>query len=257
MQNLAFKQKLKSQFYSRFYQWAVADAYREAGDDFPFLDTMHHIHVAPSVHLLRSFPRTQQTELLAALTKVSFQTSGEFSQVNLTAHELVLLQNYQQALDSFPAYRRQMYQAYYVEKRFFRIAIAKLKKLLLAEVDPMLGAIFTEKDYLNYRRIIGTRWHVSTAISLDSTGISYSHLLSILPQSSSLSNQERYQQRLVFSNSISLPSWLGFRDGSWIFFSEEDPSIAAKTVALACSHFLKALPDLLININLDNEHAEP
>jgi hypothetical protein len=98
------------------------------------------------------------------------------------------------------------------------------------------------------------------------------------------SNEELCKKRLVFSNPISLPKWLarishklegkgrgertctitllcspaqaqtlsigeksglGFKGGGWFFLKNEDPTIAAKTIAGACSHFLNAFPDLI------------
>lgn len=250
MNNMSLKQKLKSSFYSHLYKWSVSDAYREASNNFPFLSTMHHIHVAPYIDILRTFPQSCQTDLFVALTKISFQKSGEYSQIELSPYEKSLLKSYQQKLGKFPQYATELHQAYYVEKRFFKIAVKKLNDLVCTELNPVFdAAAIAERDYLQYWTFIDTRWHLSTSIHLDSTGIAYDHLLSFLPQASALSSKERYQQRLVFSNPISLPRWLGFRDGSWIFFNQEDPLIAAKTVALACSHFLGALPNLLMNVD--------
>ncbi|MCF4969546.1 hypothetical protein [Nostoc sp. CMAA1605] len=86
---------------------------------------------------------------------------------------------------------------------------------------------------------------------IDSTGLSYSHILGYLPDGVDIFNKEDfYRQRIVISNPISVNRWLGFKGGVWFFLKEEDPTLAAKVIGRACTHFLNVLPELTHGLEL-------
>lgn len=250
MDRTLLKQRLKDEFYPNLYVWALDDARREAEADFLWLNTMHHVHISHYLEILRTFTHPQRVNLFVTLTKISYQKSGEFSQVGITPEEERLLRVYEERLNKYPQYMTDIHQAFYIRKDFFKVRLSVLLSLVITELNSVFGnAKIIEKDYLEYRMIIASNWHISTAIHLDSRSVEYTHLLSALPKDLTLSSEERYKQRLVFSNPISLPRWLGFKDGVWTFFNDEDPITAAKTIALASSHFLNALPNLLSSLS--------
>ena len=240
------KQVLKSEFYSRLYKWSVNDAYREASNNFLFLKTMNDLHVSHTLEVVESFSKSQQIKMFVALTKNSYQLSGEYSNIDLTPEEKVMLGLFQKKQELLPHYKSKLYDIFYIKKSFLKLPIKELKKIIIRELFPIFGNPSEPGNHLPYMTIIENKWSISTLVSLDITGISYSHIVGFLPPGITFSNNEElYKKRLVFSNPISLPKWLGFKGGGWFFLKNEDPTIAAKTIAGACSHFLNAFPDLI------------
>ncbi|MCF4969544.1 hypothetical protein [Nostoc sp. CMAA1605] len=85
------KERLEQEFYSRLYKWSVQDAGREASNNFPFLNTMNDSHIAHTLEVLSFFPQEMQVKIFVALTKISYQISGEFSNIDLTLEDKLLL----------------------------------------------------------------------------------------------------------------------------------------------------------------------
>jgi hypothetical protein len=237
------KQTLKSKFYSQLYKWSVSDAYREASNDFPFLKTMNDYHISHTLEIVESFSKPQQIQAFVALTKYSYKASGEFLNIDLTSEESKILKVFQQKREQFPLYKSKLYNTLYVNKNFLKVPTKKLKNLLSEELNPILGNSDSTKSDFLYLRIIENCWSISTLVSFDTRSISYSHILGFLPSNLTVSNcEDLLQKRVIFSNAISLPRWLGFKSGAWFFMKDEDPTVAAKAIARSCSHFLNAFP---------------
>ncbi|HIK08185.1 MAG TPA: hypothetical protein IGS40_26460 [Trichormus sp. M33_DOE_039] len=245
------KERLKQEFYARLYQWSVKDAEREASNHFPFLKIMNDLSVNHTLEVLSLFPENIQVKIFVALTKNSYKLSGELSDIDLTLEEKFLLYRFHQKKRMFPHYKSKLHEVFYINKNFLRLSVKKLREMVITELNPILGKAEQEKNHICYRTITENRFAMSTLVSLDSAGLSYSHMLGLLPDGVNLLTKEDfYKKRIVFSNPISVHRWLGFKGGAWFFLEEADAALAAKVIGLACSHFLNALPNLVNDLKV-------
>jgi hypothetical protein len=239
-------ENLKNNLILRLDEWGLNDAYREANEDFPFLGKINNINVSYTLQLVESFPKEEQIKVFVGLTKIAYQKKCSPAVTELTSEEKYLLDVYQQKQKLFPIYSSYIYDIVHNKNSFLRIPIKKLKSLILQELNAVMECQNKSGNHLNYMKIIDNNWSISTIVSVEKTGYSYSHIIGFLPSDKTFSNYEDIvMKRFCLVGKTSLFTWLGFATAGSIFLQEEDSIRNAKTIAKACSHFFNSFPAIV------------
>ena len=130
----------------------------------------------------------------------------------------------------------------------FKLNKKDFKNCINKELKIFLGEPFSRRgNEWGYRTEVGD-WMVETWIDIGGwEQLRYNHTIRA-------ANSECASLGLLLATDFQ--KWLGMGQTAWNFLTEEDTPMAAKTLALLCSHFMEAIPDLLSELSLDLPYGE-
>jgi len=241
-------ENLKNKLILRLDEWGLNDAYREANEGFPFLGKINNINVSYTLQLVESFPKEEQVKVFVALTKIAYQKRRSPARTELTSEEKYLLDVYQQKQNLFPIYDSYIYNIVHNKNSFLRIPVKKLKSLIIQELNAVMECQDKSGSYLTYIKVIDNNWSISTLVSVEKPGYSFSYTIGFLPSDEIFSNYEDLVKKRFYLISTSIFIILGFSGAGMIFLKEEDSITTAKIIAKACSHFFNAFSGIVVSI---------
>jgi len=180
----------------------------------------------------------EQVHFATGLVKRFHPQATELAAERLTVKEGKLVQRYIDSILTPTAEEKEIDRQVQAGTLSLRLNKKRLAALIKEELDSVLGSpseIWSSREWW-YVTTIG-EWNVRTNISLAGRyhyQLGYHHRISVVGGPHEIMPW------------TSMLSWLGISSQTtWDLLSDSDIPEAAKTVALLCSHFLEAVPDLL------------
>lgn len=228
----------------RYYQWAKDDFQREIREDYPLLRQIKHSYLQfRQLPILQSLKSEKQQLLVSALLKRFHRRAVLLLEESILPLEQAMLDWYDEKRREIPSiefpYRELELVGeipYKVNRKKFR---ARLQPILL----PILGAKPEKWDggVWRYEQVFGD---LSLYTFIDTGGqyhqLTYEHLIG--PKG----RPELAAYPAVGIRCISVLGWLGLSSQTmWNMLTDANVEETTQTLALFCSHFVKALENIL------------
>jgi hypothetical protein len=224
------------EFRVRYYRWALGDARRELGEEWPLLRGVKSALVIRTLAHLASLPADRRPLVMTALVKRFHRRAVELTGDSWGADEEAIARDYLEAT-RIPRPEEEGYrQALLHEPGRLTIARSRFLAAVRGDLAPVLGvgaAFASERDW-RYDTPIGP-WTLVTLVDVGGRHHQLSYTQTI---------RSRHPRPL--GEHLSICAWLGVGgQTAWDQITEADTAGAARGLARICAHFLEALPALL------------
>lgn len=229
----------QNEFLVRYYKWSLADAVRESEQGLPLLRTIKDYGALGKLEYLEQQTEVDRRQLLVAAVKNTNRTALELVKESPSVKEKELFTNYSDNIMSFVGkYLDQHYRELAArdptQKKANKSRLAKLVKRAL---EPVCGRI-VQRDSSRLWTHMTTHGHWEIYTEIDMGGnfdLSYTHSIDLGTTS-------------ILKNVISFNRWLGLGETQWTMLKESDEPTAVESITTLCSHFMRAVPELLAGL---------
>ena len=228
------------EFAVRYYRWALDDARREVGDNFPLLRAVKSGLVTRAIAYFESLPNDERLRAATALVKRSHRRAVELTGDPRDAEDEAIERDYWRAARIARPEEEAYRQALLHEPDTLTIDRGRFLAAVKAQLAPVLGAgePFSTKHEWRYDTSFDP-WTLVTLIDVGGSGhqLAYSHTL-------------RAAASRPLREGVSLCGWLGIGGAhtTWNQLTPADTAGAARALARVCAHFVLAVPALVAGL---------
>lgn len=234
----------------RYYQWAQDDFQREIREGFTFLQRIKDRYISFRVlPIMKSLNSLEQQTLASALLKHFHPRAVRLLDEGFTSEEQAMFDWYSEVRRAIPSEELQHRELEVAGKIHYKVDRKVFRQQLKESLEPILGTNveYWGRSEWNYQTKVG-KLNLMTFVDIggDYHQLTYGHCLDY-------EHDITDAERLIFTNPpnrafgyTSMLAWLGLSsETTWDMLTDADVEETAQTLALFCSHFLKALENIL------------
>jgi hypothetical protein len=240
--------KPRSEFCTRYYQWALKDTEREVRQEFPFISKIKDRSTLSFLAIMEPLPLEQRLIYASILVKNMFKDILKDGSNLITDDEQIL---YEQFSKEEKELTKILYNQGKLETLNVRVNTKRLRRFLEENLSKLFGDIILSDgtNRFAYRKEINS-WKIDTHIFLGGRAkLNYMHVISPLCK---IDIDIRLEPLIVSD----LLLWLGVGTMRWDLMTDEDALFVSETLATICVHFIDAASDLLDGLSPELEVCE-
>lgn len=230
-------QLIKKRYKNKFISWSLDDAKREVHESFPLVKQINNRFAIDVISAMDLLDKGQQLLAIDAMVKHANWRYLTKDQV-LSQKEIDILAN----TEITNSKHLQKYQNKKTGISFSKTDIKYLKSSLKKKITPTLGPVIESAKFSWKHQIYIEKWRVNTTFNIEeNTLLSYLHCVSL---DSNIG--------ILDVGCTHLLGWLGIGETYLHLFYDVETKDIIESLNLICSHFIKALPDIVSGINIDH-----